>query len=1333
MEFSREISPVNSNGGCLPPALLTPNSKIKALLAPLENSDDEPTTTSARDALLAQFVKSSHTKSSITASPGNINGSGENTSDEEDFIRPAAKRKPQNYEHKKSEASAPLSTELTVKSSEAENRLRHDINPFDSSDEDITPFTSRRKNNRTQRYGMNSAKSSPSSSLFVSPHKQPTYSNNTFSDSESLPEDIGEQSLFYASLRKKNLEQQMKEIKAQNDRETKTAEQEKKNVSLTHGEDENSEGVDSHFTPKPRVSRKASKKALEEINRETQRISRNQQFAHKAMTKKKFTKSSLFSKFNFRSKEEPEPVRPSSSGSTTPSTELKMNDTPPTSPISAQHMESNLFQDYQSAPEKNFKSQYLGEEVISVVEKNVENLSTDMKSEKFQKSSHSHDNLALSQSEFPFHRKELLVDDSDSDLEILQKTPTQKKRLDNVFDRVPAKQSREPTALHALKMLANIASPFAKEDPTKKSKISNVQLQIDLQQRARNQAIQEREERLALLRARGITIQTSEEMEKERSELDDMLSKAREEAEMLAKLEKSKTKGNFEDSINMINDTSDDEDYTETENGFHDDVSYSGSEEENDGNLDVDEDINENQQQGEKDLDKNEDNDLVLQSTSLLSDQIRDSQGHNESVNSLTNTSSAGASEIDEEIIKIMPSFQRRQKFRKKLNVISDDEDDSCLENQTPSLSKLKSPYLQAQSPATPCTVLRSATKPFIPGISVSGPAGLGLTQIFKGTMDESEVPSIISPEELENSNATNFSQRLPPPTFGSRMPTMELNIENSEIIDQSSISRIPDSQTSSLVLGDAKLCIPCSEMDLTRDMTEDIHTSETQGQTQDAGFVTLTPIEGRFVDGHDSNPESSLLHHVEKASIPKRKKLRRKRRPSNDSLDAENHINITTSFLKVRQVNDAEGDFQKMRKSATTIKRTASSFDKKQSAARDLINEQAEESEDEYAGLGGPSDDEAGSEDDGYMNDMIDDDDESGKNLNKTELAAFYADRERASDEKQIEKLYNDITKGMLRRRRGTDYDLSDSDDGGEALQRRKRKEFAKMRKALLADERISQIATNPKSQAFLQAIEDRCSEKETDFLHGGEEESTKSSQLSQEEIRPQNLTPSTSPSKRKFTDISGVEGQPAHREKSKRKPSNLSEIRESLSSLIDEPREFAASNLCSDSDSDLEIVGSEVTADPEKNNQNDNSDPFAPRQSYIHVIDRTSLKHGPSSLPTSRNSRLAFAPSISGTGLIVPPLLRRATTNNSIASGRSSNPGLSTVTSSTEREAGPVISGIKKGGTRGSGVNYFARENERRAKFEKSQKRREQKLFSGAMDRRRAVDGLLGGGKFE
>jgi len=80
---------------------------------------------------------------------------------------------------------------------------------------------------------------------------------------------------------------------------------------------------------------------------------------------------------------------------------------------------------------------------------------------------------------------------------------------------------------------------------------------------------------------------------------------------------------------------------------------------------------------------------------------------------------------------------------------------------------------------------------------------------------------------------------------------------------------------------------------------------------------------------------------------------------------------------------------FDVMRKSSNK-KVLTDKFNKKKSDAKQMVQEQAEESEDEYAGLGGASDDESGDEEDALVKEMIDD--EAGKDANERELAAFYA-----------------------------------------------------------------------------------------------------------------------------------------------------------------------------------------------------------------------------------------------------------------------------------------------------------------------------------------------------
>ena len=62
--------------------------------------------------------------------------------------------------------------------------------------------------------------------------------------------------------------------------------------------------------------------------------------------------------------------------------------------------------------------------------------------------------------------------------------------------------------------------------------------------------------------------------------------------------------------------------------------------------------------------------------------------------------------------------------------------------------------------------------------------------------------------------------------------------------------------------------------------------------------------------------------------------------------------------------------------------------FNKKNSAAKDIVEEQADESEDEYAGVGGASDDDSGEEDEDLKN-MID---HADVKVDERKMAAFYA-----------------------------------------------------------------------------------------------------------------------------------------------------------------------------------------------------------------------------------------------------------------------------------------------------------------------------------------------------
>lgn len=356
--------------------------------------------------------------------------------------------------------------------------------------------------------------------------------------------------------------------------------------------------------------------------------------------------------------------------------------------------------------------------------------------------------------------------------------------------------------------------------------------------------------------------------------------------------------------------------------------------------------------------------------------------------------------------------------------------------------------------------------------------------------------------------------------------------------------------------------------------------------------------------------------------------------------------------------------------------------------------------------------------------------------------LTAFasHSDREREQDEKQVEKLFRDVTTGMLRRKRGADYDLSDSDDDGEARRRMKRRQFARMQKALFSDERISKVAENPRNQAFLKTIEDRGSDDEMDFIfdRAASAASTAGSVTSATAAAEATTAGSkiVIPDSQPGAEPASVSERRAKRRQqsaSGRKPSNLGEIRESLSSLLEDGTSMS---VVADTEfgSDEENDGAHEDVLPGSSKESRQPDSWKWRNN-VHVVDRISLQRGNSG-GHAAVGRTAFDAGLGGgpmgpTGFKAPALLRRATTNSllSTTSSRSSSGGGGDGNGSGFADQGK----IKKNASKQSGINYFARENERRAAMAEGDKRRQAKKVRSAEGRSRVVGGLFGAGKFE
>jgi mediator of replication checkpoint protein 1 len=432
----------------------------------------------------------------------------------------------------------------------------------------------------------------------------------------------------------------------------------------------------------------------------------------------------------------------------------------------------------------------------------------------------------------------------------------------------------------------------------------------------------------------------------------------------------------------------------------------------------------------------------------------------------------------------------------------------------------------------------------------------------------------------------------------------------------------------------------------------------------------------------------------------------------------------------------------------------------------RGMMEEQAEESEDEYAGLGG--DDYVAPETE-HDREMID---SSHIDVDGRALAAHFAERQRLRDEEETSKLYKDLTTGVLRRKMGANaFDLDEDEDEIAARRRQMRQqEEARKRRALLKDENIATLAEGKHSKgkdAFLKAIADDDGDDEMVGLSDEEVEIAPATQddssqpQSQREHSPA-LLREISANKRKFSDGEDAteDRAPAKLRRTQasafKRPTSLLEVKESVSFLLDEPDAgpaFGPTALELSSDSENEGQQDEIDESDgddevttEAARQNDGG--YAPNPASMGaksmppprlpasqrrtapkpaVVDRLTLKRGSSASDSSStgHNRTAWAAGPTTGGFKVPSLLRRATTNSTTSSN---DRGVTTPVLSREN------SGVKMGGTKKSSLAYQARAEERKAIVEASAKRRQENTAKIAA-MRRTSSGLGRGltGRFE
>lgn len=837
----------------------------------------------------------------------------------------------------------------------------------------VAPRRLKRRAPKATSPGVDSTSRSPSPGLFVSspirpsPSKVNTETNNDSESDNDLPPVKSDR--FKALVERKRQERLAREAADDARRAGRQEQQEKLASELAELD---SDGNDSsitddeggrNLTQQARPTRKAGKKAIEEMSRETQRMARNMQLAHEAKTRKKITTASLFERFNFKPPGGAHlllaPQANSSSRQSTPLTDADIKDaaTPPSSPPA-------------SAKKNNGQGDGVDVQMAVTSDDDLPSLEDVTNSSPLKLDKSKAPIISVDEPEvlapqvkrrvrviLPVPTVNLARVDSDDDLEV---TTTTKDKINAMFDSIPCKRAQESQSMQALRALAHVRSP-GKEQRHKDEPVGMTrgELQASLYQKARQQAKLERDRRIDMLKAQGAVIETAEERERNRQDVEDILAKAREEGQKIMEEERAAAKKERKENGEvdpLAWDDSDDEEYEEGADDADGEVSaveLSGSEEEDD------------------DDEEGDDETEAVAGAALFETEAEDA----ESEDGLNDQNEAESDGED-----VGTPIVNRRRARKQMAVLSDDEADAAVEaTPKPKSTTQMTPGRPAMvSPVAPTSVLRSAKKNFIPGLPVHGAAGLGLTQIFAGTMDDSQMSATNGPTQsmMPDFDAfpdSNFSATMEEPV------DVIMDTQRDETQRTTQGVQLHMSQTQMHGLDSLLRDSPYTQM------------SEIVEPSQDGGLQEHTPLKQRFVDPPFSTIETVPVDQPEDGpqDSPLVRKGRLRRRM--DMSQGIDNSTVPVSPVKRGVVGDAEA-FTLLKDGAEQVKRKeeVNDFNRKKSKAKEMVQEQAEESEDEYAGLGGADGEDSDNDSDGSMQEMIDD--ATANNADGRKLAAFYA-----------------------------------------------------------------------------------------------------------------------------------------------------------------------------------------------------------------------------------------------------------------------------------------------------------------------------------------------------
>ncbi|QIW94559.1 hypothetical protein AMS68_000077 [Peltaster fructicola] len=1042
-----------------------------------------------------------------------------------------------------------------------------------------------------------------------------------------------------------------------------------------------------------RPTRKASKKAMRDMERETQRLAREQALAHQMKTKKKFTNTDLFARLNFRQAANQQDTNaPSSSAPNSDGVEAEERapreplSTPPSSPPTPWDTQKALVERGALA-----RMVPVREDSIS----SLTNMPLDDDNDEFPEA---HDLMRSSQhfratqqpaqvSPSKAHTSRMRAklrqlkaqqEDSDEEIDIIQPMPAHLK----VFDRVKPVSKRgevRSKAIHALKHLAHLTHDTATARGKKALKpvVATTTVNAQLIATAKAQARQAQQERLAELQAKGIVVMSAEEQEKEHDQFENLLEKARQEAEDLRKQEKAaRRKQGDESKILASDDESEDEDWHE-----------SGSEdEEADVENEMIDEAAEESASDEESVHDDGDDELALDGTTAPLE------------------TPAG------------PKATRKPRI-----ILEDDEDDDA----DPSASNTVS----APQEDDPFAAFGFD--------AMDGPDLMSPTQAFAATM---QTPT----QWTQGAHAARFHstfEQPPRPTFG--------QVTSQDFLDDTASQLVPASQlqehTQAINL-DWETQLP--ETPITEAKSANMMETPGWEPSQDAGLPSpwTAARRGNLYIPHDEEHETQSTVPVRISESPEADAPRNRGRLTRgfrivDSDDEE-------IAAPVKKSKNAFNEMQQRR--MQTMNATDRAAAEKE--MRDMMDDQAEESEDEYAGLGGDDSNMIAHENEEDRAAI----DDSNIEINERDMQKFYADRQRAADEEATSKLFKDITTGALRRRQGVGWELDEDEDELAARRRQiRQREEARKRRLLLQDDNVKGLLEgrgNSKGrEAFLRTIGD--DDNQDDFLETmvpAVEESQQGSQPADGALRE--ISNNKRPLELSQADLPQAKIRRTREDEGAfSRPTSMLQVRQSLSFLLDEPHSII----------EPELPQEETTFDSQyddddpvgKESFRDNDGGYAPDLVRIQsqempppplptdrlpaaqrrtpakpaVIDRLSLRRGSSS--SSSTSSMGWSAWSTGTTATskAPSLLRRATSNLS-ASSNTNERGVS-YSNANANDRGVSIGSARTGGSKKSSLAYQSRAQERKAIGQRAEKKKEENRRKVAEIRRQQGGALVNG----